>query len=1165
MQRIIRNLIVLLVVFGLGAYFIYPPEEKLRQGKDLAGGASLVYTVDVGDDEDADVVVGKVIEAIKDRVDPQGVLEIAITAVGRDRIEITMPLPREEVKELRRSLEAAISEMGKFRVNRARLDLVFARSGPEREAELVSLSAGNAVLLQKLREAAGFHDEAARVRGLLAGVGEDAARRRELIDEERAASARYGAAVEELIENVVSPDTVRRVLALSSAVRRVRNDTTGQFEDDISQQALGIERLKGRYTLRVSEIDEVVGAYRAYAAKRRTLDDPQDLIRLLRGSGVLSFRIAVSPGEYPEEETLRRELAERGPGQANRPDARWLKVNQISNWYNNVSERNVVLGDPSKPEPHDPVARAVWRAEREAAVARFFGGRGLVGAQYLDGFYVLMWNTPDAKLTQESAVRWGVALAAPDRDEIGLPCIRFEMDTAGARLLADLTGRSVGKQMAVILDDEVYTAPTLQSEISKSGRITGRFSDEEIRYVVKVLSAGALAAKISTEPISTSVLAPQLGRDNLLKGVTSGYIAFGVCAGFLTIYYFACGLVATTALVANTFLLLALMAFNRAAFTLPGIAGVILTFAMAVDANVLIFERMREELLRGATLKEAVRLGYSRAMSAIVDGNLTNLIVCLVLGVFGTPEIRGFAITMSIGVVTTLFAQLFLTRWIFDVALTLGWKKTTMLPLAVPAVQRAFMLGIDWVSKRAVFYAFFAVLLAGAAVLCAIRGKEMFDTEFRGGTSVTVQLRNPESGERLKMTRAEVEKRIEAVAGEPGRDADLRTSTILVVNPDADGITSDTFTLKTLVTDQAEVAEVVVKALGEVIQREKPLAFAGSEQTDPARAPVFPITKNRLGDNIGKPEIAGTVTEYRGGVAVLLENLEPRPSLPDLMERIGRARNRPDMRGAMRATWDVLVIDGSEAEVRSAVVVGLDLDHPAPDSAATAGADDAPDDALVAWRLFVRDTEWSLIRSALTESSDVMSVQNFSPAIARTFAAQAIGSVLLSAILIIVYIWVRFGALRFSVSAIVPTLMDCVIAVGFIALAEVLYDEARGVALALGMVPFKIDLTVVASVLTVLGYSINDKIVILDRIRENRGKGRFATTKIVNDSINQCLSRTFLTGTTTILSTFVLYMVGGDALKPFAYSLGLGIIIGTLSSIMIAAPMVRKDPPASGR
>jgi preprotein translocase SecF subunit len=158
--------------------------------------------------------------------------------------------------------------------------------------------------------------------------------------------------------------------------------------------------------------------------------------------------------------------------------------------------------------------------------------------------------------------------------------------------------------------------------------------------------------------------------------------------------------------------------------------------------------------------------------------------------------------------------------------------------------------------------------------------------------------------------------------------------------------------------------------------------------------------------------------------------------------------------------------------------------------------------------------------------------------------------------LIVIFIWVRFNSIRFSIAAIVPTLMDCLIAVGLIAAAEIIYDRLPFLANALGMVPFKIDLTVVASVLTVLGYSINDKIVLLDRIRENRGKAKRVTREMVNDSVNQCISRTLLTGTTTILSTIVLYTVGGDALKPFAYSLGLGIVVGTLSSIMLAAPMV---------
>jgi SecD/SecF fusion protein len=177
--------------------------------------------------------------------------------------------------------------------------------------------------------------------------------------------------------------------------------------------------------------------------------------------------------------------------------------------------------------------------------------------------------------------------------------------------------------MAVLLDDQVYTAPSLRSKIGRSGQITGSFSDAELRYIIRVLAAGSLQAKLSPEPISEVTLAPELGADNLAAGVRAGVISLIVIGGFMIVYYFGCGVIAVIALLVNALMILGLMSLNRAAFTMPGIAGVILTFGMAVDANVLVYERMREEIQRGVDLRNAVRLGFNKAMSSIVDGNVT--------------------------------------------------------------------------------------------------------------------------------------------------------------------------------------------------------------------------------------------------------------------------------------------------------------------------------------------------------------------------------------------------------------------------------------------------------------------------------------------------------------------------------------------------------------
>src|SRR5690606_1713330 len=186
------------------------------------------------------------------------------------------------------------------------------------------------------------------------------------------------------------------------------------------------------------------------------------------------------------------------------------------------------------------------------------------------------------------------------------------------------------------------------------------------------------------------------------------------------------------------------------------------------------------------------------------------------------------------------------------------------------------------------------------------------------------------------------------------------------------------------------------------------------------------------------------------------------------------------------------------------------------------------------------------------------SVDNFSPAIASTFRAQAIVAVVMSFMLITIYIWVRFGSVRYSLAALVTLLHDVMVVLGLIALAEILYDHAATAALAqqFGIMPFKIDLNLIAALLTIIGYSLNDTIIIMDRIRENRGKLDYASADVVNRSINQTISRTAITSFTTLLAVAIMYGFGGEGIRSFAYAMLIGIVAGTFSSVAVAAPMV---------
>ena len=245
------------------------------------------------------------------------------------------------------------------------------------------------------------------------------------------------------------------------------------------------------------------------------------------------------------------------------------------------------------------------------------------------------------------------------------PYVSLSFDKKGARRFAEITGENVKKRLAIVLDNKVKSAPMIQEKISGgSARITGRFSTEEARDLAIVLRAGALPAPVKI--LEERTVGPSLGSDSIKMGLFSMYIGGLLVILFMMIYYKGSGVIANIALCINILLIAAGLAGFQATLTLPGIAGIILTIGMAVDANVLIFERIREEMALGKTPRAAVDAGYNRATLTILDANVTTLIAALVLFQFGTGPVKGFAVTLSLGVVSSLFTALILTRTIFD-------------------------------------------------------------------------------------------------------------------------------------------------------------------------------------------------------------------------------------------------------------------------------------------------------------------------------------------------------------------------------------------------------------------------------------------------------------------------------------------------------------------
>jgi preprotein translocase subunit SecD len=249
--------------------------------------------------------------------------------------------------------------------------------------------------------------------------------------------------------------------------------------------------------------------------------------------------------------------------------------------------------------------------------------------------------------------------------QFGEPYIALEFDDIGAKLFEQITGANVKKRLAIILDDNVYSAPVIQERISGGrAQITGRFTTDEANELAIVLRAGALPAPVRI--IEERTVGPSLGQDSIRMGIISVLISAGLVVLFMIFYYRVAGMIADVALILNTILVFAILALFRATLTLPGIAGLVLSIGMAVDANILIHERIKEELRWGKTPRAAIDQGYHRAFTTIIDSNVTTIIAALFLYQFGTGPVRGFAVTLFWGITANIFTAVFVTRWIFD-------------------------------------------------------------------------------------------------------------------------------------------------------------------------------------------------------------------------------------------------------------------------------------------------------------------------------------------------------------------------------------------------------------------------------------------------------------------------------------------------------------------
>ncbi|MEM6688647.1 MAG: protein translocase subunit SecD [Planctomycetota bacterium] len=761
-----------------------------------------------------------------------------------------------------------------------------------------------------------------------------------------------------------------------------------------------------------------------------------------------------------------------------------------------------------------------------------------------------------------------LAYAASTFDQTGNPSVAFTLNDGGARKFEALTANNepVGsrfRQLGIVLDDHLLSAPTIQSRISKDGRITGRFTKEEVDDLVKILKAGQLPAALTPTPIAENQIDPTLGQDTIDKGVYAITASLILVLIFIMIYYRFSGVIACTALALNLAMILATMSFINQPLTLPGLAGLVLTVGMSVDANVLIFERIREELKKGAAARMAIRNGFAKATVTIIDANLTTLITAIVLYAIGTDQIRGFAVTLILGILFSMFTAIYVSRTFFDLAERKGFISLSMSD-SINRFRETISGGgiIDFIGRGRAMLAVSTVLIIVGVVSLFARGQNIFDIDFVGGSSVQFRLAQSTPTDRVR----------EIVEPKIVVDGEQLTSTVNGVSMD-DVPENSVFKVDSPIEDVDVLKGIIEEAFREA---EGIDIITYEVQIDPAGDPN---DQSSLTRNNGVQLVAAQADEAPGDDTI---SAEPDTGETDEGATTEEEESTEDavspgiFPGSDTASTAVITlgVDGEgtggalnaatlkEKLITSGEAVGVTLTErsivltPIGDGA----SDWSPKSSLTfaKWRVAMpleaaqADKVFGSFENLVDTEPVWVSSSSVGSRVAGDMIGRAFGALFASLLCIIGYIWFRFQRVIYGLAAVVALLHDVLVTLGAIAVSFWLYEY-------LGFLlidPFKISLTVVAALLTIIGYSLNDTIVVFDRIRETKGKAPRLTQDMVNTSINQTLSRTLLTSITTLIVVLLLYWFGGDGIHAFAFALVIGVLVGTYSSIFVASPVL---------
>jgi len=669
------------------------------------------------------------------------------------------------------------------------------------------------------------------------------------------------------------------------------------------------------------------------------------------------------------------------------------------------------------------------------------------------------------------------------------PAVGIYMNPARAAEFGDWTEPNKDRAMGMLLDGRLAEHPATINDrlesyfIIQSGAMAG-FSPREIKDYLTVIKSGSLQMK--PRLLYENSVGPSLGEAAIDAGIQASIIGLIVTGLFMILYYRAHGVIATVCLALNLVLLTGLLMFLGATITLPGIAGLVLTMGMAVDCNILIFERMREESDRGKSPEQAVRLGFEKALSTIVDANVTSFVTAFVLYKVGSGPVRGFAVILMLGIVTSVFSVLVFGRVIYDMLLERGFKRMSMSRFLADGLSIPFM-------KRARVAMTISGLLVVAGLLAfGLADRDKYGLDFVGGYKAQVRLRD-------KATQGEI---TQALASDfPGAQ---------VISVLAEGDTPEAGSQQFLIKVKAGVGDLVDDVDAEALEDryERPLKQALSGRVLPDFASGLTLAED-------------SVAAHTAIACVLHFEQTADPALAPTPEKVAehlaflsdvQTAGAEDGGIAVSGTWARVGLDAQQVVQRLRQSLEGTADLPPPSEP------------------FIESTTiGARVGSELRDS-----------------ASRAL---LLSFLVTVIYLRIRFREYRYGIAAVIALIHDVCITLGVVALVHFS-----------GFVQIEIDLAMIAAFLTIIGYSVNDTIVVFDRIRENLPRmPDKSLSEVIDISVNQTLSRTLLTSATVMLSLIIIFVFNygrQNVLEGFSFAMIVGVIVGTYSSIYIASPIL---------